>query len=903
MTISETTKTLLDSPHGQLAVNVLAALEVSVITGLTEHEASRRLLHYGQNTIGRRQRVGTLAILVHQFQSLVIALLVVAAGLAFYFGEWEEGSAILGVLALNTLIGFVTEIKAVRTIEALRVLGTRSARVCRDGRTRLIPAERLVPGDIVLLDAGDVITADLRLVEASNLEVDESTLTGESTGVGKTIAPVDVKARVSDRASMLFKGTSITRGSGIGVVVATGMDTELGHISRLVEGAAPEASPLEKKLVQLSGQLVWVTLILTGLIGGIGLAQGKDTFLIVETAIALAIAAIPEGLPIVATLALARGMWRMARQNALIERLSAVETLGATTVILTDKTGTLTENRMTVRRVWLPTGELTVGKIGFEGFRQASKAYPIQNRQLVRLLEIAVFCNNASLGRVSDEDTGDPMELALLRAGRLAGLERGELLNESPEIIEHAFDTTTKMMATVHHRDGAYFFAVKGAPEAVLAKAERIASEYGDAVIDEATRAEWLARVDEFGAEGLRVLAFAAHSNPVPDGPPFESLTFLGLVGLEDPPRADVPDAIRACHQAGIRVVMITGDHAVTARSIARTVGLGGAAPRVVEGSDLADLAGEARARLLQTEIFARVSPTEKLQLVRAYQAAGELVAVTGDGVNDAAALRQADIGIAMGLRGTDVAREAAAMILLDDAFPTIVVAIREGRVIFGNIRRFGTYLLSCNLSEVLIVGLAVLSGLPLPLLPLQILFLNLVTDVFPAFALAMGEGERDILKHPPRDPIEPILGRAQWLSIVLHGVGLTAATFGALALSRLWLGLDERAAVTVTFLTLAFAQLWHVFNMRHPTRGLLHNEITRNPWIWAALALCVGILVTAAYVPSLARMLHLVEPDFKMWGIVLATSTAPLLIGLIGMAFASSYEDKKYVRTTNTTD
>jgi Ca2+-transporting ATPase len=379
MMIPKTTKGLLDSPHGHVAADVLAALEVSVITGLSEHEAGRRLQHYGPNTIGGRQRVGVLAILIHQFQSLVVALLAVAAGLAFYFGEWEEGGAIVGVLMINALIGFVTEIKAVRSIEALRVLGTRSARVCRDGRTRPISAERLVPGDIVLLDAGDVITADLKLVEASNLEVDESTLTGESVGVSKAIAPVDVNARVSDRSSMLFKGTSITRGSGIGVVVATGMDTELGHISRLVEEAKPETSPLEKKLMRLSGQLVWVTLILTALIGGVGLAQGK--------------------------------------------------------------------------------------------------------------------------------------ELALLRAGRLAGLERGELLDKSPEIIEHAFDTTTKMMATVHHNDGAYSFAIKGAPEAVLAKTECIAGQDSDAVMDEAMRAEWLARVDKLGADGLRVLAFAAHEN------------------------------------------------------------------------------------------------------------------------------------------------------------------------------------------------------------------------------------------------------------------------------------------------------------------------------------------------------------------------------------------------------
>ena len=725
----------------------------------------------------------------------------------------------------------------------------------------------------------------------------KSTLTGESTSVGKTVDPVNVDARVSDRASMLFKGTSITRGTGIGVVVATGMATELGRISRLVEEAVPASTPLEKKLVRLSAQLVWVTLILTALIGGVGLAQGKDTFLMVEAAIALAIAAIPEGLPIVATLALARGMWRMARQNALIERLSAVETLGATTVILTDKTGTLTENRMTVRKLWLPSGELTVGRSGLEDLNEACSGHLPQSRQLERLLEIAVFCNNATLGRVSEEDTGDPMELALLRAGRLGGFERGTLLEKSPEIIEHAFDATTKMMATVHRRDGAYLFAVKGAPEAVLAKADRIADKDGDAVLDEATRAEWLARVGKLGAEGLRVLAVAARTKPMSDGRPFESLTFLGLVGLEDPPRADVPDAIRACHEAGIRVVMITGDHAITARSIAGAVGLGSAAPRVVEGRELADFAGQEQANLLQTEIFARVSPTEKLQLVRAYQSAGEIVAVTGDGVNDAPALRQADIGIAMGRRGTDVAREAAAMILLDDAFPTIVVAIREGRVIFGNIRRFGTYLLSCNLSEVSVVGLAILSGLPLPLLPLQILFLNLVTDVFPAFALAMGEGEQNILKRSPRNPKEPILGRAQWLAIVFHGIALTAATFGALALARVWLGLDEHSTVTVTFLTLALAQLWHVFNMRHPTSGLLRNEITRNPWIWLALSLCVGLLLTATYVPSLAYMLHLVAPDLRMWGIVLAMSLVPMFVGPIVQSFAKAFEGKKYLR------
>jgi Ca2+-transporting ATPase len=354
-------------------------------------------------------------------------------------------------------------------------------------------------------------------------------------------------------------------------------------------------------------------------------------------------------------------------------------------------------------------------------------------------------------------------------------------------------------------------------------------------------------------------------------------LTFVGLIGLEDPARADVPQAIQACRQAGIRVIMVTGDHAVTARSIGRAVGLGQTAPRVVEGTELARLASADRGELLQAHIFARVSPAEKLDLVRSYQAAGEVVAMTGDGVNDAPALRRADIGVAMGLRGTDVARQAAAMILLDDSFPTIVTAIREGRVIFGNIRRFVAYLLSCNLSEILVVGLAILLTLPLPILPLQILYLNLVTDVFPAFALAMGEGERNVMQRPPRDPREPILDRAHWIAIVMQGVTLTMGAFGALVLSRLWLGLDERAVVTVTFLTLAFAQLWHIFNMRDPDSGPLFNEVTRNPWVWGSILLCTFLLVIPAYVPALAHVLHLVRPDLGMWAVILLASLAPL--------------------------
>src|SRR6516225_5149420 len=869
-----TTDARCEPHHALPRAEVLARFEVSVSSGLTDAEAGRRLERYGPNTIVVHRTVPAFRVLLHQFQSAVVYLLSAAAALALYFREWEEASAITVVLALNTLIGFVTELKAARSIEALRRLGTRSARVRRDGQVSMIPAEKMVPGDIILLEAGDSISADVRLLGSYNLAADESALTGESVPVDKTTCRVAADARLSDRSSMLFKGTVLTRGTGVGVVVATGVGTELGHISQLVEEADLGSSPLERKLGQLSAQLVWVTLILTAVIAGVGIATGEDPFLMVEAAIALAVAAIPEGLPIVATLTLARGMWRMARQNALIERLSAVETLGATTVILTDKTGTLTENRMTVRRLWVSSGEVEIEP-------DAGKAVPQlqleRDPELARLLTIAVLCNDASLEGAADRGTGDPMELAFLRLALHAGIERSALLRNDPAVAKHAFDASAKMMATIHRHGDHFLFAVKGAPEPVVAASERVLANGGDTAMDFEIRGRWLERVESLGQHGLRVLACAFKNGTHVDTPPYAGLTFVGLLALEDPVRSDVAVAIAACHQAGIRVIMATGDHAVTARSIARAARLGENLT-VVEGKEVGRLVKANNGDLFRVGIFARVSPAEKFDLVRAYQAAGEIVAMTGDGVNDAPALRQADIGIAMGLRGTDVAREAAAMILLDDAFPTVVKAIREGRVIFGNIRRFAVYLLACNLTELLVIGLAVLSTLPLPILPLQILYLNLVTDVFPAFALAMGEGERGILKRPPRDPKEPILGRSQWVTLVLHSLAMSAGTFIALGAARLWLDLDAREAVTLTFLTLAFAQLWQVFNMRDLRSGIACNEVTRNPWVWASLLLCTGLLAVPPYLAPIADVLHLASVTPPMWAVILGLSAAPLL-------------------------
>ncbi|SEF71605.1 Ca2+-transporting ATPase [Methylobacterium sp. 190mf] len=854
--------------HALPAAEVLTRFGTSLHEGLTNAEAQRRRARFGPNMIPAKERAGAFTLLLHQLASPVVYLLAAAGGLSLYFGDWREAAAVIVVLAVNTGLGFVTELRAARSVEGLRALGTRSARVRRGGHRQVLAAEDLVPGDIVLVEGGDAVPADIRLVEASSLGADESTLTGESVPVDKSADAAAADAGLAERSSMLFRGTLVTRGSAAGVVVATGAATELGGVSRLVEQAEPDASPLERSLERLSGQMVWGVLTLAVLLAALGVATGKELRLMTEASIALAVAAIPEGLPVVATLTLARGMWRMARSNALIERLSAVETLGATTVILTDKTGTLTENRMTVRRLALPAGELELIEQGCGGSPEAE-----------RLLRVAVLCNDASLGQGRGEGSGDPMERALLQAGRSAGLDREALVRDLPPVRKHAFDASTRMMATFHASGGRFVVAVKGAPEAVLAASRRTVGGERDQPLDDVTRDLWRRRVEDLGASGLRVIACAEGTVDEADAPPFEELTFLGLVGLEDPAREDVPQAMAACRQAGIRVVMVTGDHAVTARSIARAVGLAGPGDRVVEGVPGAGpLDG-----LEDVAVFARVSPAEKLSLVRAYQQRGAVVAMTGDGVNDAPALKQADIGVAMGKRGTDVAREAAAMILLDDAFPTIVGAIREGRVIFDNIRRFVAYLLACNLSEVMVVGLAVLSALPLPILPLQILYLNVVTDVFPAFALAMGEGRDDILERPPRDPKEPILARPQWVRIALHAAVMTAATFGALAVAEFWLARDRATVVTVTFLTLAFAQLWQMFNMRAAGSRPLRNEVTRNPWVWAALLLCTALLVGPACLPSVGTVLGLVPLDWIGWTLVLSASLAPLAVVQLG--------------------
>jgi len=876
---------------------VLNEFGVDAAQGLNSHQVEKQRKKHGWNRLKEAKKRGARAIFVDQFKSPIIALLAVAAVLAFTFQEWIEGIAVVIAIALNAIIGFVTELRAVKSMESLQQLSKTQAKVRREGQVSQISADELVPGDIVVLEGGDLVPADLRLLEASELQVDESALTGESVPVSKNTEPVEADLPLAEQTNCLFKGTALTRGSGEGIVIATGMETELGQISELAEQAGGEQTPLEKRLDQLGRRLIWITLAIAVVVAGLGILQGRDLGLMVETAIALSVAAVPEGLPIVATVALARGMWRMAQQNALINRLSAVETLGSTSIICTDKTGTLTQNRMTVTKIVTDAGDVVVEDQSDTGFSLGGDAVEANqdHEALKQLLQVGVLCNNAELPDMgeSDKTIGDPMEIALLEVGKRGGFHRPELRQDLPEEREVAFDPEIKMMATYHQSDQGYWVAVKGAPETLLERCTHHMTAKGRQEMDDSSRDRWQQRMTDTAKAGLRVLAFAAKTVDAAEAEPYENLTLLGIVGLEDPPREGVKDSIAACHQAGIRVIMVTGDQPITARNIGLAVGviseqeaeaLQGKALRALD-----QLTKEDKQRLQQASVFARVSPEQKLNLIAIHQDSGAIVAMTGDGVNDAPALQKADIGVAMGQRGTQVAQEAADMVLQDDAFSTIVAAVAQGRAIFRNIRHFTLYLLSGNAGEIIAVALASLFNTPLPLLPLQILYINAINDVFPALALGLGEGNEVMMQHPPRKGDEAVLTQDHWVAIGLYGLLIAGASLGALAIALRVLQLNDTQAVTVSFMTLAFGRLWHVFNMRSRGSNILRNEVTQNPYVWGALVLCTGLLLGAVYIPGLSDALGTTGLSWSTWGLVLVASLIPLIIGQIGKAIAEN--------------
>lgn len=854
----------------------------------------KRRKKFGQNKLKETKRKSRFKIFVDQFKSFLVILLGAAAIISLVIEEVIEGISILAVLVVNAIIGFVTEARAVSSMEALHEMTKINTHVRRNGDVKKIPARDLVPGDIVTLQSGDMVPADLRALKTSKLQVDEATLTGESVPVSKTADVIDEDTELAERDNMLYKGTYLTRGTVEGVVISTGMQTELGQISKSIESAEEEETPLEKKLDALGHKLIPLLIVVAGIVGVAGMLRGMDRILMIETAIALAIATVPEGLPIVATLVLARGMLRMAKENALLSRLSSVETLGSTNIICADKTGTLTENRMTVSKYEMEDSSVDVTGTGLDTdgtfFCEGEEKEQIDDPVLKETLEVGVLCNNASFKNIegSMEMMGDPLEVSLLIAGIKGGMERDQLLEHLPEKREVSFDPAVKMMATYHEIEKGFKVAVKGAPENVLEHSTKVMTKDGTKELTSDEKERWLQKNQKMAEDGLRILALAKKEVDSTEGEPYEDLTFLGLVGMMDPPREAVKPAIEKCHNAGIRVVMVTGDHAATAKNVGFRLGLiDSEDTEVIEGKELDDpenLNEEQFERFVGAPIFARVNPENKLDLINIHQNNGSIVAMTGDGVNDAPALKKADIGIAMGKRGTQVAREASDMILQDDNFSTIERAVEEGRIIFNNIRKFVVYLISCNISELLAILIASIIGFPLPLLPLQILFLNVVNDVFPAFALGACRGSGDIMDKPPRDPDEPILTRTNWSELGFYGLIIAVVTVAAMGVSGNILATDmgSKKIITISFLTLAFAQLWHVFNMRELTSGILKNEVTRNKYVWGALGLCTLILVAAVYLPGLSTALSTEDPGMIGWMIVFGMSLIPLVIGQI---------------------
>lgn len=884
--------------------------------GLTTAEAGRRLAAHGPNQLLVHPPRSAWAILRDQLRSLIVALLAAAALVSWLLlGDLLDAAAIAVVLGLNVGIGFTIEWKARRSMEALRSLEVPTARVLRDGAEPAgLDARELVPGDVVSLEAGDAVPADLRLLGAVELEADEAPLTGESFPVAKDPAPVADDALLAERHSLLHKGTLVTAGSARGVVVATGTDTEVGRVSELVQGTEDDATPLERRLDALGRRLVVVALAVALLVSLLGWLRGGDAWLMLETGIALAVAAVPEGLPVVATITLAVGMQRMARRRALVRRLPSVESLGAVTVVCTDKTGTLTAGAMTVTVLDLPDGEVAVSGTGYgpEGvLRRGDRTLSADDHAgLAALIEVAALCNRAAVERREGEGgerwipRGDPTEAALLALAAKAGRTREELLDRRPERAEVPFSSERLLMATFHALDGAgggadegpggrLLACVKGAPERVLELCTSVVEGGGSAPLDEVRRAALAERNQVLASRGLRVLALARRElAPSADRAPGEDdlteLTFLGLVGFSDPPAEGVAETVARFRRAGLRTVMITGDQPATAAAVARELGVLGADDEVVDGRRLGACADDELADLARrATVFSRTAPTDKLRIVQGLRAAGEVVGMLGDGVNDAAALKGADVGVAMGGRGTEVAKETADVVLADDQLATVAVAVEGGRVIDDDIRKVIDYLFSCNLSEILVLLSAGLLGVPLPLLPLQILWLNLVTDVFPALALAMEPGEPDVMERPPADPRAPILSRAATASILTHAALLTAPVL-AVYLGALQAGAGPAQGLeagpsragTLAFLALALGQIVHALNVRSARPVLFDRRVSASPWLRGALVLCLVLTALALWLPGLAEVLELEALSASELALAGAAGLVPLAAG-----------------------
>lgn len=868
------------------------ALHTNSYTGLSDDEVKNRQRKYGFNELQEGEKQSLILLFFAQFKDFMVLVLLVATLISGLLGEYVDAIAIIAIVFLNGILGFFQERKAEKSLDALKEMSAPQVHVLRNNQWTKIPSKEVVVGDILKFTSGDRIGADLRIIESSSLEIEESALTGESQPVAKISEPLMFEADgIGDEENKAFMGTMVTRGSGIGIVISTGMDTAMGQIAHLLQSAETITTPLQRRLEQLGKILIVTALILTVIVVITGILQGNDLYTMFLAGVSLAVAAIPEGLPAIVTVALSLGVQRMIKKKAIVRKLPAVETLGCASVICSDKTGTMTQNKMTVTKLWSggKTWDVTgTGYVPRGEFFAGEQAVTLRTEKtLMQLLTFGMLCNNANLIEKGDQFIldGDPTEGAMFVAALKAGLTIEHLYERFTIVKEFPFDSNRKMMSVIVKDDtGKHFVVTKGAPDVLFSRCESILWEGKTAPFNKEYQSLVNREMDGLASLALRMIAvgykpLSAGNVLLHEDEAEKNLIFVGLQGMIDPPRPEAKQAIKECHEAGIKTVMITGDHVTTAKAIAFQLGILKGKDKVLEGKQLNDMTFEELEEVVENvAVFARVSPEHKLKIVKALQNKGHIVAMTGDGVNDAPAIKTADIGIAMGITGTDVAKEASSLILVDDNFATIKSAIKEGRNIYENIRKFIRYLLASNVGEILVMFFAMLFGLPLPMIPIQILFVNLVTDGLPAMALGLDEAEDDVMKQKPRNPNEGVFARGLGWKIISRGVLIGITTLIAFYIVYQANPDNLAYAQTVAFATLVLTQLILVFDCRSEKSIFSRNPFGNKYLVGAVLSSLLPMLAVIYYEP-LQLIFHTVSITARDWLLIIGMASIPTFL------------------------
>ncbi|MEG2285005.1 MAG: calcium-translocating P-type ATPase, PMCA-type [Eubacterium sp.] len=849
--------------------------DTDVSTGLNDAQISVNHEKYGKNKMAESKRKSVAAMFFAQFKDFLIIVLMVAAVISGFLGELSDAALIMIIVIINAVIGVIQENKAENSMEALKKLTIPEAKVFRNGAQTVIKAEELVPGDVVFLDAGDYVPADGRLIEAASLQIQESALTGESLAVEKNTDDIaNGKTPLGDRLNSVYMSSMVTYGRGKFIVTKTGMQSEIGKIAGMIQGTETMQTPLQKRLDELGKILAIGALVACAVVFIIGLIRGGDPLLLFLTAVSLAVAAIPEGLPAIVTVVLALGTQKLISKHAIIRKLPAVETLGCASVICSDKTGTLTQNRMTIKKVYANEGIVNAEDIKNDGFTSSEKL----------VVRVGLLCNDSII--VTEEDgvkeIGDPTEIAMVAYAASLGYEKNEIQEQCPRIGEIPFDSSRKLMTTIHKFGDSYLSFTKGAPDVLLGKCKDYLKGYDVLDLDGTAKAKIDEANDAMSDKAYRVLGFAFKQYF--EEPPIEmdelenDMIFAGLTGMIDPPREEVKTSIEECHQAGIKTVMITGDHKNTAVAIAKDLHIFTEGNLALSGTELSELSDEQLEEDIdRIAVYARVSPEHKVRIVDAWQKRGAVVAMTGDGVNDAPALKKADIGCAMGITGTDVSKEAAEMILTDDNFSTIVSAVKEGRGIYDNIKKAVHFLLSCNIAEILILFIATLIGWVQPLLPVHILWINLITDSLPALALGVEKNDDDIMEKKPRNPKESIFANGLGGRIVFQGIVLAVISLFVFNYGYSHFGVDE--ARTMVFAVLGLSQLTHVLNVRSESKSVFSRKLFTNRYLWGAILISMVLQLSVILIPAAHAVFNVTFLNMQEWLIIIGASLAPLVV------------------------